>query len=93
MYGKPKFPTFTWSSYRPKWNKFLKLIDQLEKDHIHGPKHDQMCCEIARSGVWEVSDHNISYFHYFYSSVGGSGYDDASDADVGSNDEFGIILD
>ena len=40
-----------------------------------------------------ISDHNISYFHYFYSSVGGSGYDDASDADVGSSDEFGIILD
>ncbi|KIM52518.1 hypothetical protein SCLCIDRAFT_32585 [Scleroderma citrinum Foug A] len=64
------------NGYRPKWNKFLELIEQLEKDRVHSPKYDRMCHEIAHSGM-----------------MGGSGSDDASDADVGSGDEFGIILD
>ena len=51
IYGKPKFPTFTRSNYRPKWNKFLDLIKQLEKDRVHGPKLDRMCREIAQSGM------------------------------------------
>ena len=32
-------------------------------------------------------------FSPFVSSMGGSGGDDASDADIASGDEFGIVLD
>jgi len=88
IYGKPKFPTFTWSGYRPKWNKFLELIEQLEKDRVHGPKHDCMYCEIACSGMWVLTIDDISGFHHFH-----TGGDDTSDAGIGSGDKFGIILD
>ena len=51
MYGKTKYPTFSGSLYHSKWHKFLVLIEQLEGHHVHGPKLDRMCREIARSGV------------------------------------------
>lgn len=45
--------------------------------------------------IWDVSisGYNLSMFSSFVSSVGGSGGDDASDADIASGDEFGIVLD
>lgn len=51
MNGKAKFPYFSGDTYRPKWRKYNELVSKLEADDIHARKLDQMCCEIARTGM------------------------------------------
>lgn len=51
MNGKPKFPNFSGDLYRSKWRKYNALILQLEANDVHGEKLEQICCEIASTGM------------------------------------------
>jgi hypothetical protein len=34
-----------------KWHKYNELVGKLESDDVHSEKLDQMCREIARTGM------------------------------------------
>ena len=81
----------------------IKLLPQMEQISRFNQAVGEGPCSWsqARSHVpwdrtiWDVSisGHNLSMFSPFVSSMGGSGGDDTSDADIASGDEFGIVLD
>lgn len=51
MYGKARFPNFSGELYRVKWSKFCELVKEVETHEVHGDKLDNLCCEIARTGM------------------------------------------
>lgn len=51
MYGQAKFPNFSGDLYHSKWQRFCGLVKQLEQHELHGQKLEELCCEIARTGM------------------------------------------